>query len=144
MKDGLYEWLVMSLRLSNAPSTFMWVMTQVFHPYIKFLVVYFDMTKNDHLKHFCIMWRTLRKERFFVNQKKYKFISSCVNFWFRCFFVACGSRSWEGKGCLRVAHTKEHSWNKELPQLSDVNQQLIHNFSTVIEPNSECIKKGHF
>ena len=80
IRYGLYEYLVMSFGLINAPTFFMCLMNSVFMPELdKFVVVFIDdiliYSKNneEHAQHLCIVLTRLREHKLYAKFSKCEF-----------------------------------------------------------------------
>ncbi|GKD63195.1 putative nucleotidyltransferase, ribonuclease H [Tanacetum coccineum] len=151
-REGLYEWLVMPFGLSNAPSTFMRVMNQLFRPFIgKFVVVYFDdiliysASFNEHVTHVRQVLTLLRKDSFYAATKKCVFMTPKVLF---LGYVVSGDG-------IQVDESKVATI-QEWPTLTTITEvqsfhglasfyrQFISNFSSIMAPLTNFMKGKSF
>ena len=79
-KEGIFEWLVMPFRLTNAPATFMRLMDDILRPFTNsFVVVYLDdilifsQSWEEHLHHIWQVLQTLRQHKLCANLEKFTF-----------------------------------------------------------------------
>ena len=152
-KDGLYEWMVMPFGLSNAPSTFMRVMTQVLKPFMgKFLVVYFDdiliysNSKKQHLDHLTQVCTTLKKESLYGNLKKCSFFTNKVVF--LGFIVSSEGIFADPQKVQAIVDWPEPKNIHEIRNfhgLASFYRRFIKGFSTIMSPITDCcMKQGEF
>jgi hypothetical protein len=80
IRYGLYEYTVMSFRLTNAPVYFMYLMNKVFMKYLdKFVVVFIDdilifsKTEEEHEKHLRMVLEMLRSNQLYTKFSKCEF-----------------------------------------------------------------------
>ncbi|PKU68071.1 RNA-directed DNA polymerase [Dendrobium catenatum] len=152
IRDGLYEWTVIPFGLSNAPSTFMRLMNQVFQPFLgKFVVVYFDdiliysSNLDDHIHHLRLVLQLLREQKLFAHPGKCCFLDSKMEF---LGFVI------SAEGIEADPRKIEAIKNWPTPQtftdirrfhgLSSFYRRFIRNFSAIAAPLTELLKSEQF
>ena len=147
-KHGLYEWLVMLFRLTNAPGMFMILMNHVLHAFIgKFVVVYFDdiliysKNLNEHLDHLHSVLSVLRVEKLYANVSKCTFCMEKIMF-LGYVVTAQGIEMDEGK----VKTIQDWPTPKSVTKvrsfhgLASFYRRFVKEFSTIATPLTKIMK----
>jgi hypothetical protein len=147
---GLYEFLVMSFGLTNAPTYFMYLMNSVFMTELdKFIVVFIDdiliysKSEQEHAKHLRVVLQHLR------DHKLYAKFSKC-EFWLKSVKFLGHTISHDGISVdpSKVQEVMEWKPPKSVHQirsflgLAGYYRRFIPDFSRIAKPMTELLKKG--
>lgn len=138
----------MPFGLSNAPSTFMRLMNQVFQPFIGKFVVYFDdiliysHSEKYHIQHLKEVFEVLRKNKLYANLKKCSFMKDNLIF---LGFVVSSDRikvDQENVKAIREWPTpKIISYVRSFHGLVTFYRQFVKDFNTIATPLTDCLKQ---
>jgi hypothetical protein len=148
-KFGLYEWLVMPFRLTNAPSTFMRLMKHVLRAFIgKFVVVYFDdiliysKSLDEHVEHIRYVLVVLQEQKLNANLEKCTFCTDKVVF---LGFVVSGQGVEVDEEKIKAVRDwmppQNVSQVRSFLGLAGFYQRFVKDFNTVAAPIIELTKK---
>jgi hypothetical protein len=147
---GLYEYLVMSFRLTNAPTYFMYLMNSVFMPELdKFVVVFIDdilvYSKNEaeHVEHLHIVLQQLRDHQLYAK------LSKC-DFWLKEIKFLDHTISQDGVSVDLEKVQEVMDWKppttvrqiRSFLGLAGYYRRFIPDFSRIAKPMTELLKKG--
>jgi hypothetical protein len=150
MRYGLYEYLVMSFGLTNAPAHFMYLMNSVFMPELdKFVMVFIDdilvysKSMEEHEGHLWVVFQQLWDHQLYVKFSKCEFWINEVSF-------LCHMISPEGiivdsgkvQDVLDWKPPKSVHQVRSFLGLAGYYRKFIPNFSKISKPITELLKKG--
>jgi hypothetical protein len=147
---GLYEYLVMSFGLTNAPAYFMYLMNSVFMQELdKFVVVFIDdiliYSKNptDHTQHLHVILQRLRDHHLYAKFSKCEFWLDTVKFLGHT--ISGDGISVDPGKVLEVMDWKPPTSVHQIRSflgLAGYYRRFIPDFSRIAKPMTELLKKG--
>ena len=147
---GLYEYLVMSFGLTNAPAHFMYLMNSVFMPELdKFVVVFIDdiliFSKNEeeHAEHLRIVLQRLREHKLYAKFSKCEFWLKKVQFLGHV--ISEDGISVDPSKIRDVLDWKTPETVPEIRSflgLAGYYRRFVPDFSKIARPMTELLKKG--
>jgi hypothetical protein len=147
---GLYEFLVMSFGLTNAPAYFMYLMNSVFMTELdKFVVVFIDdiliYSKNEkeHAKHLRIVLQRLRDHKLYAKFSKCEFWLKSVKFLGHT--ISQDGISVDPSKVQEVMDWKPPKFVHQILSFSGLvgyYRRFIPDFSRITKPMTELLKKG--
>ena len=142
----------MPFGLSNAPSTFMRLMTQVLKNFIgKYVVVYFDdiliysKDRIQHLEHLDSVFKVLQENQLYINLKKCYFMINRVVF--LGYIVSAKGIHMDDekvKAILDWPNPKSLTNVRSFHGLASFYRCFIKDFSSIIAPMMDVLKKKEF
>jgi hypothetical protein len=147
---GLYEYLVMSFGLTNAPAYFMYLMNSVFMQELdKFVVVFIDdiliYSKNpkDHAKYLHVILQRLRDHHLYAKFSKCEFWLDTVKFLGHT--ISGDGISIDPSKVQEVMDWKPPTTVHQIRSflgLAGYYRRFIPDFSSIAKPMTELLKKG--
>jgi hypothetical protein len=147
---GLYEYLVISFGLTNAPAYFMYLMNSVFMPELdKFIVVFIDdiliYSKNleYHARHLHVVLQRLRDHHLYAKFSKCEFWLDTVKFLGHT--ISSDSISVDPSKVQEVLDWKPPTSVHQIRNflgLASYYRRFIPDFSRIAKPMTKLLKKG--
>jgi hypothetical protein len=147
---GLYEYLVMSFGMTNAPAYFMYLMNSVFMPELdKFVVVFIDdilvysRNEAEHTKHLHIVLQRLRDHQLYAKLSKCEFWLREINFLGHT--ISQEGISVDPEKVQEVMNWKPPTTVRQIRSflgLAGYYRRFIPDFSRIAKPMTELLKKG--
>jgi hypothetical protein len=147
---GLYEYLVMSFGLTNAPAFFMYLMNSVFMPELdKFVVVFIDdilvYSKNEaeHTKHLHTVLLRLSDHQLYAKLSKFDFWLREIKFLGHT--ISQDGISVDPEKVQEVMNWKPPTTVRQIRSflgLAGYYRRFIPDFSRIAKPITELLKKG--